>query len=228
MNPDLFLVDLSHPLDASTPPFPGNAAVRIEIVDAIPPRTGDGRKHCNASRLDTSLHCGTHMDAPFHFVAEGTTIDAVSLARCLGPAVRVRHPTWGPRADIEVAHLTGYRSSLDAAPRIIFDTGWSRRWGKADYFTDHPVLTGDTARWLVDQGVVLVGVDFPSVDRPPHPAHDVLLGNGLVIVENLTRLDAIPTDTFEFCALPLAITGRDGSPVRAVARPLPSAMSSRA
>ncbi len=220
MKPDAFLIDLSHPLGTDTPPFPGNAPVRIEIVDAIPAAPGDGRRHCNASRLDTSLHCGTHMDAPFHFVAGGMAIDGVALSRCLGPAVRVRHPDWGPGAEIHVAHLEPYSAAVAAAPRVLIDSGWARRWNQPDYFTGHPVLTAETARWLVERGVVLVGVDFPSVDRPPHAAHDILLGNGLVIVENLTRLDAVPADTFEFIALPLPVTGRDGSPVRAIARPL--------
>ena len=70
---------------------------------------------------------------------------------------------------------------------------------------------------LLDCGVQLVGVDTPSVDRLPFEAHLALLGHGVLIVENLTNLDAIPADVFQLVALPLKILGRDGSPVRAVA-----------
>ncbi len=100
----------------------------------------------------------------------------------------------------------------------MLNTGWHHRWGSADYFTAHPVITGEAAQFLVDCGVMLVGVDTPSVDRAPYPAHLVLLGNDVLIVENLTNLDAIDGDDFEFIALPLAVVGRDGSPVRAAAR----------
>jgi kynurenine formamidase len=214
------IVDLSHPLGPETPPFPGNGPVEIEVLDAIPDEAHDGRRHCNSSRLNTSIHCGTHMDAPFHFFNKGKTIDRVPLSVCVGPAVLVYHSEWKARAPIEPAHLEPQRSQIKETRRVVMNTGWSRRFGQDGYFTDHPVISGACAQWLVDLGVVLVGVDFPSVDQPPHPAHDILLGNGLVIVENLTNLDAIRSSVFEFCALPLAVIGRDGSPVRAVGRPL--------
>ena len=80
------------------------------------------------------------------------------------------------------------------------------------------MLSADGAEFLVQTGIDLVGVDFPSVDRPPHAAHLVLLGRSVLIVENLTNLAALDRISFEFSAIPLAIIGRDGSPVRAFAR----------
>ena len=214
------IVDLSHPLSTETPPFPGDGPVTIEVMDAIRGAPNDGRRHCNSSRLNTSMHCGTHMDAPFHFFNDGKTIDRVALGVCVGPAALVFHAAWTANASIEPAHLEPQRALVQESRRMVMNSGWSRRFGQAGYFTDHPVISRACAQWLVDLGVVLVGVDFPSVDRPPHPAHDVLLGNGLVIVENLTNLDEIRSPIFEFCAFPLAVVGRDGSPVRAVGRPL--------
>jgi arylformamidase len=212
------IVDLSHPLGPETPPFPGNGPVKIELLDAIRGAPHDGRRHCNSSRLDTSIHCGTHMDAPFHFFDDGKTIDTIPLCVCVGPALLVSHAEWTAKASIEPAHLEPKRALIKVTRRVVLNTGWSRRFGQEGYFTDHPVISGACAQWLVDLGVILVGVDFPSVDRPPHSTHEVLLGNGLVIVENLTNLDAIGSPIFELCALPLAIVGRDGSPVRAVGR----------
>jgi kynurenine formamidase len=83
--------------------------------------------------------------------------------------------------------------------------------------TDHPVITREAAQLLIGCGVHLVGVDFPSVDVPPFETHLELLGHGVLIVENLTRLEEIRGNTFHFTALPLKIVGRDGSPVRAIA-----------
>ena len=71
--------------------------------------------------------------------------------------------------------------------RVIFDTAWASQWKKKNYFTEHPVITTGAAQLLVDLGCVLVGVDFPSVDQEPFETHQILLGNGLLIVENLTK-----------------------------------------
>lgn len=217
------IIDLSHPLSADTPAFPGDPPVEITIFDsATTPNTAAAR-HLNCSGLAMSLHCGTHMDAPFHFVQNGRTMDRVVLDRCIGPALLVRWPHAVHGATIEASHLAPLEPQLRAIRRVVFNTAWHHRWGAANYFTEHPVISGAAARLLVDCGVQLVGVDTPSVDRPPFDAHLALLGNDVLIVENLTNLDAIPTDVFELVALPLAIVGRDGSPVRAVAIPSPPA-----
>ena len=123
----------------------------------------------NCSRLSTCIHCGTHIDAPFHFFADGRTIEDIPLDVCVGPAVLIHHPQWQAKAPIHVRHLEGHEALIRKARRVILRTGWSLRWDKPGYFTDHPVITAETAQWLVDLAVVLVGVDFPSVDRPPHP-----------------------------------------------------------
>lgn len=212
------IVDLSHSLSVDTPPFPGNGAVEIEITDASDRPHRDGTRALNCSRLSTSIHCGTHMDAPFHFLGDGVTIDCVPLEQCIGPATLLRLANFGPNSLIELRHIEPFAMSIRESRRAIVQTGWDKRWMSAEYFASHPVFNGESANYLVALGVVLVGVDFPSVDHPPYPAHDAFLGNGIVIVENLTNLDAVDVETFEFLAIPLAIAGRDGSPVRAVAR----------
>jgi len=209
-------IDLSHPLGPETPPFPGDPPVAIRVFDSTTNSTADER-HMNCSHLAMSLHCGTHMDAPFHFFQQGATIDRIPLARCAGPALLVRLPHESHGLVIDAQHLTALEPQLRATGRVVFNTGWHHRWGDEDYFMGHPVITGAAARFLVECGVTLVGVDTPSVDRDPYEAHLALLGGDVLIVENLTKLDAIPGDVFQLVALPLAIVGRDGSPVRAAA-----------
>ncbi len=210
------LVDLTHPLSAAIQAFPGDPPLEIRILDSTAATSVQSERHLNCSHLSLSLHCGTHMDAPFHFFEEGKTIDRVLLDRCIGPALRIRLPA--DAQTIEPAHLRDYEGRLRATGRVILQTGWERHWGASDYFTEHPVITGQAAQFLLDCGVGLVGVDTPSVDRAPFPAHLIFLGNDVLIIENLTNLDAVPVDEFELIATPLAIAGRDGSPVRAVAR----------
>jgi kynurenine formamidase len=210
------IIDLSYDLEASTPVYPGDAGVEIKILETsssdIP-----GRRALNNSRLSISIHTGTHMDAPFHFFDGGKTIDHIPLDRFCGPALCV--DVEGAKS-IDAAKLKPFEQKFRKYPKVILHTGWASHWKKPDYFTDHPCLTGDSAQFLVDSGVHLVGLDTPSVDQPPFPAHLVLLGNDVVIVENLRNLDAIPQEVFEFTVLPLKIVARDGSPARAIARPL--------
>lgn len=212
------VVDLSHPLSPSTPPFPGDPPVVIECLDSIAGAPDDGQIHCNSTRLQTCVHCGTHMDAPYHFFADGVTIDRLPIERFVGAAVLIADPRWTADAEILVEHLVPSEELITQTKRVVLRSGWDKHWRKEEYFDRHPVLPRETAQWIVDRGVVLVGVDFPSVDHAPYPAHQVLLGSGLVIVENLTNLEAIESEVFELITTPLALVGRDGSPVRALGR----------
>ncbi len=211
----MHFIDLSHPLCNETPPFPGDPAVEIKILAQTDQTGREERQSLNCGLVSLPIHCATHMDAPYHFYADRATIDQVPLETCTGPAIMLdifNQPV------IDAAQLAPFHAQIAAHRHVLIHTGWYHQWGQQHYFTDHPVLTAAAAQLLVDAGVGLLGVDFPSVDLPPHAAHLVLLGNDLLIVENLTNLAAIGQHSCEFTAIPLAIAGRDGSPVRAFAR----------
>lgn len=211
------IVDLTHPLGPTIPLFPGSPPVVLTTLSAIPADHPAGQPgYLNAKGLSTSLHTGTHMDAPRHVFNRGQSIDQIALDRCLGPALRVDLAK-GPREEIHRDDLVGFREPIRRRPRLVLDTGWARHWGEKRYFTDFPVLTGETARFLADCDLELLGIDTPSLDTPPNPAHHVLLEAGVLILENLTNLDRIGPDEFYLIALPLRIAGTEASPVRAVA-----------
>ena len=212
------IVDLTRNLDANTPVIPGFPPVRIDAIQRIPadlPVRTVGAM--NVSGFSMIIHTCTHMDAPFHFYAAGKTIDQIPLERCMGRAVRIDLHHKGARAEITAGDLAPYAEGLRRTRKVVIRTGWGDHWGKDDFFADHPAITGDAAAFLVDCGVELVGVDMHSVDREPYPAHFTLLGNGVLIVENLANLDQIDADEFTLVALPLKLTGLDGSPVRVAA-----------
>jgi arylformamidase len=218
-------IDLSHPLDAATPPWPGNPGVDVDVVSAIPAEWGPGRRggrgepaFCNTTAFRTCNHTGTHMDAPAHFYNGVPTIEQVPLDRCVGAAALVDLGHVAARAEITLADLVAHQDRITATGKVVFRTGWSRRWGEDDYFRDYPVLSEDAAAWLIERRVHLVGVDAPSVDYEPHPVHYILLGSNAVIVENLTRLELIERPGFELIVVPLPLRGLEASPVRAVAR----------
>jgi kynurenine formamidase len=212
------IIDLSHDLSDCTPFFPGEAAVYISVIEKAGAIHSSGRRSLNCSRLDTHVHCGTHMDSPFHFYNDGATIDRIPLSTCVGPAVLIDLRSLAPREEVRLDHLLAERESLKETKRVVFHTGWSAVWGQPRYFTDYPVLSAEAANFLVSLGVQLVGIDTPSVDDPPFPAHLSLLGGGVVIVENLTNLDCLAAGRFHLTVAPLKISGRDASPVRAFAQ----------
>lgn len=207
MNPG-GIIDLSQPIGADTPVFPGDGPVRVAILD---------ESSMNLSRIDFSVHTGTHMDAPFHFFSDAETIDSVAPKRAICPARLIDLRGIPPLGEIRRKDLEPHRDALSQTRAAVLHTGWSKHWGNPLYFTDHPSLAADAAQFLVACGVGLAAVDMPSVDREPYPAHRILLGAGVLIVENLTNLEAIGADRFLLIVLPLKLVGRDGSPVRAVA-----------
>lgn len=212
------IIDLSYPLNPSTPPFPGDAPVAIEADSSIPAGIPPGTPgFMNTSDLRTSLHTGTHMDAFFHFYHGRATIDQIPLNQCVGPALLLDLSHRRTVELIDEEDLAPHLQAINRVTKVILNTGWAQNWGSPLYFTEYPALTANAARFLVDCGTELVGVDTPSVDYAPNDAHFILLGNDVLIVENLTNLDQIGQPVVNFAALPLKITGRDGSPVRAIA-----------
>ena len=209
------LIDLSYPLTDDTPPFPGDPAVAIKVLPSTDQTGPEERQSLNCAQITLPIHCATHIDAPFHFYADRATIDQIPLVDCTSPAYKIDLYN---RPIIDAIDLAPHRATIACHPHLILNTDWYKRWQQPGFFSEHPVLTAAAAQLIVNCGVRLVGVDIPSVDRPPHPAHLVLLGNDILIVENLPNLAALGDNPFDFSAIPLAITGRDGSPVRAFAR----------
>jgi arylformamidase len=209
-------IDLTYNLEPTTPVYPGYPPVEIQVLESTRYTRPDGQRTLNSSRISIGNHCGTHMDAPFHFFEQGRTIDQIDLDQCAGRALLIRMKNIVENGGIDAHQLNGHRARLQELRKVIFETGWSKRWGQSDYFTHHPVISPEAAEFLIECGVHLVGVDVPSVDRPPFPVHLALLAKGILIVENLTNLSAIKSDVVQFVAVPLKITGRDGSPVRAI------------
>lgn len=176
----------------------------------------------NATRLSLYSHCGTHMDAPRHFLPEGATIDRQPLGACIGPARLVDLTPVEPRELISIERLGPWEEKIRQGDRLLLRTDWSRRHGTPAYRDELPRIDEGLARWLVERGVVLLGVEPPSVADVNSPeeltaVHRVLLEGGVVVVEGLADLDQITSEIIELIVLPLRVREGDGAPVRAVA-----------
>ncbi len=180
------------------------------------------QRGANTTTLHLYSHAGTHLDAPYHFLEAGTTLDAVALEKCIGRALLVDLSALGPRAYMTVEHLTPYENRIGPGARLLLKTGWSAHADQPDYRTDYPRVSLTLAEWLADRRIALLGVEPPSVADMANreeliAVHRSLLGAGIAIVEGLANLDALQQEEFTFIALPLKLAGGDGSPVRAIA-----------
>jgi arylformamidase len=214
---DLRVYDISRPLGPSTVVWPGDVEVTLDRTLS----RSEGEK-VNTGVLRTSLHAATHVDAPLHVLDEGISVGEVDLTRCLGPARVVDVGDVGSIGPGRLPALTG-------VSRVLFKTGRSRALGggsrSSTFSSSFAALEPATAVALADAGVVLVGVDTPSIDPADSedlPAHGVLLGREVVVLENLW-LGEVEAGDYELIALPLRLEGGDGSPVRAVLRTLSKA-----
>jgi kynurenine formamidase len=167
-------------------------------------------------------HTGTHVDAPYHMLAEGEAIDRLGLERFYGPAVLAdvsdRDP--GIAIDQESIEAALCQNGLDLLhDDMLIVRCWSEQRDDPG-FTSARGFLPEVGPWLVEKGIKALGVDLPYVDHPADrsfPVHIALFRAGIPIYENLTCLDQLPKTRFTFVGLPLPLTGGGGSPVRAMA-----------
>lgn len=208
------VIDLSHPLHEAIPIYPGDPEFRAEWAVRLE------EKGYNVHRICMGSHAGTHIDAPAHFVAGGATVDALPPEDfvLVGTVLDLRDK--GPRQPVTVKDLEPFAARLDGVQFPLLYFGWDRYWQDPEQMQAHPFLSGEAARWLADRGVRGVGTDGMSVDETGGeacPAHEELMGRGLLIAENLANLGRIRTARPLLFLLPLPLVGSDASPVRAVA-----------
>lgn len=169
--------------------------------------------------LTIPTHLGTHIDAPSHFIADGDTVDALSPEALIGPAQCVEVNTPADTA-IETEDLAPQCEPAERGDALLIRTGWDTKYGGADY-AKHPYLSQDCSQWIVNCGFRMVGIDTVTPELPVHlrpdpypaPVHRTLLGNNVLITENLA-LGEVANRRFTLVVGALRIVGGDGSPAR--------------
>jgi arylformamidase len=192
------MYDLTRPLGPDTGVYPGDPPVRFRTHADY----ADGYR---VTEVWMGTHAGTHVDAPAHFLPGAVTVDALPLNHLVGPA--------------RVIDFASPSCSFGPGERLLVRSGWGARWGQPDYFEAFPGVPAELAERMVSAGIVLLGLETPSL-HPDHAEdgrlHRLLLGAGIVIVENLANLDQLPEQVF-LTVLPLPLEGLDGAPCRAAA-----------
>ncbi len=214
------IVDLSHRLDDGIQVYPGDPQVSLRPAATL---EVDG---FNVLHVSMGSHSGTHVDAPHHCLAGGARVDEVDLSLFVGPAVIADVRSKGAREVITWADLEPVAHQMAPGSMLVVHTGWSRHFGSPTYL-DHPHLDAAAAERVLATGVRTLAVDTLDPDRTvvdggvaDLPVHELVLGAGGVVAENLTNLSAVTFADPLLVLLPLPLAGGDGSPVRAVAMQL--------
>ncbi len=215
--------ELSHVIQAGLVTYPGLPSPSI-----TPHLTREASREVYAPGTEFTIdtitmvgNTGTYLDSPFHRYPDGADLAGLPLSS-LADLPTVICQVLDQR-EVTLAHLAGLEVTGKA---VLLHTGGDKHWGTAEYTADAPYLGAEAAQWLADQGAVLVGIDSVNIDRADaaaagaRPAHSILLGADIPVVEHLTGLAALPTTPdadLRFTAAPPRISGFGTFPVRAYA-----------
>ncbi|MBI1984714.1 MAG: cyclase family protein [Candidatus Wildermuthbacteria bacterium] len=217
---DHYYIDLSYPIEEGMLTFdaPWHSAVSIRQMGRI---DVEGRE---SRMISFGSHTGTHIDAPLHFLKKGKSIDTIPLNRLIGKVVFADFSHLKENEQVTKAML----ESFEIGERMIFRFGWGKFWGEKKFYAGYPFFSAEAAEYLVSRGAKLIGYDTPSPDDSrielkgenlgsdrDSPIHKLFLKHGIILIEYVANLQTVE-DLYgwNIIALPLRITGGDGSPAR--------------
>ena len=202
--------DVTLAITSDMPVWPGDTPPILEQMDSI-----DAGNTANTSQIKLSVHTGTHVDAPHHFMNDGRTIEGLQLDTLVGRA----YVLYLPEADLITAAVLEAAEIPPRTRRLLFKTRNSEYWARdvRQFQTDFVAISPDGAEYLVDRNVKLVGIDYLSVApfKAGTPTHRILLGAGVVVLEGL-NLSKVSQGRYTLHCLPLKIAGSDGAPARVI------------
>ncbi|ALN87029.1 cyclase family protein [Lysobacter capsici] len=212
-------IDLSHTIEDGLVTYPGMPAAHIcDYLSRERSRElyEEGTQF-QIGRIDMVANTGTYIDCPSHRYEDGKDLSQIGPEDCADlDAIVVRVP-----ASVRAIDDSYFRDLELRGRAVLVHTGWDVHFATPAYGVDHPFLTEAAARWLRDCGVKLVGIDSVNIDDTrgkSRPVHSTLLGAGILIVEHLRNLAALPDSGFSFSAVPPKVKGMGTFPVRALAK----------
>lgn len=206
-------IDVSVSVSEDLPVWPGSPCVQFE--KGLDLAAGD---IANDTTLHFSVHTGTHIDAPSHFLENGKSVDQIPLNILIGPAYVVEI---SDNINAITSELLDSLKMPKATTRLLFKTRNSKLWlhGHKAFHQNFVALTTDAAKWIVDRDILLVGIDYLSIqlfsDGPE--THQILLGADVVVIEGL-NLSQVKLGHYELFCLPLKLQGIEGAPARVILR----------
>ena len=207
-------IDISVALHEDLPVWPGSCGFHLVQTSVL-----DSKGASNNSRIEMDVHVGTHIDAPWHFISVGKTVDELELHKLVGTAYVVHFPGV---SEINREILENI-AIPEGVSRLLFKTDNSKQWIRPNkkFQKNFVAITSDAAEWLVENHFDLVGIDYLSIQKfhDTNLTHEILLNAEVVIVEGL-NLAHVKQGSYELYCLPLKLVGADGAPARAMLREL--------
>jgi kynurenine formamidase len=201
------LIDLSYPITDRITVYPGDKQARLEKINDF------SRDGFNNFRFTGGMHTGTHIDGPMHMTKSDCFIDNLSLDQFIGTGCLLNAVGMGI-----VPCTPEFKSAIIPESIVLVYTGFEKHFGSEEYYKNHPVISMELARYLVQLKIKMVCLDIPSPDKSPYEVHTLLLNNSVLIAENLASMEKLLTiKKFEIIALPMPLHA-DSSPARIVAR----------
>lgn len=203
------MFDVTVAISDATPIYKGDPGVEVSSFKSI-----SSGATANVSQVAFGVHTGTHIDAPNHFIDGAKRVHEIDPQKLVGPCRVIEVPT--DVTAIEPEHV----GEIKGVTRVIFKTRNSSFWSEPElgFRTDFTYITPETAKLLAENGIVLVGIDYLSIEKsgsPGHPVHVTLLENEIVILEGVD-LREVPAGNYDVICMPLKYIGGggDGSPAR--------------
>jgi len=193
--------------------WPTDKLIKIHKIQSI------AKGHsANVTQIDMSVHTGTHIDAPIHFIKGGKAVDQLSLNKLLGKCYVYDIG----RVDVIDVNILNKIVIPKNVKKILFKTKNSNLWRKKKFYKKYVALTKDAAKWITKKRIDLVGIDYLSIQRfneRNNETHKILLSKGIIILEGL-NLQNIKQGVYELIVLPIKIKDSDGAPARAILKTL--------
>ena len=205
------IFDISIPVNPELPVWPGDPKIVLKRYKAI----SEGHAS-NNSKLECSVHSGTHVDAPSHFIEDGITVDQLPLDVLIGTAFVADFS----KADTVTPDSLEMLELPVETTRLLIKTRNSALWSDPhhQFNPDFVAINPDAANWVVNRGIRLIGIDYLSIQRykDPEPlTHRILLGAGVIIVEGLC-LQKVHAGLYTLICLPIKLAGSEGAPARSI------------
>lgn len=212
------IIDLSMMIEEGMQTFAAHWHPFVEITQL----GRHGIENRETRKLILGTHSGTHIDAPRHFIENGSTVDTIPLTTLVGDASVINFSALENAHEISKEELI---NAINGRPitRLIFRFDWDlKALGSNAYYSEHPFFSEEACQWLVDNGCRLIALDTPQPDNPKHgrngikdaPNHKILLGNDVIITECLINIHLIQEDEVQLYVAPILLKEGDGAPAR--------------
>lgn len=209
------VIDLTHTICSNMPVYPGTEPPAFEPANTY---EKDGFKE---TKISMFTHTGTHMDPPAHLFSGRTTLEQFPAEQFIGKALVIDCRDLQQGSTITMNHLRRYGELADQADYLLFNLGWDKLWGTAEYFGDYPCIDEEVLEYIIQGnykgiGFDVIGID-PIADENLTRHKKLFQETEIVNIENLKNLDQCGDSLFWFSCFPLKIDNCDGSPIRAIA-----------